>query len=85
MRGPKLRLGFYRLGEAFRITCPLPVVDFRHVLAVLINVDLVLDELVLDQLFQIGALNAQLGQAIDTVLHQVSIPGERENSQSRLG
>jgi hypothetical protein len=47
MRGLKLRPGLYRLGAAFRITRPLPIADSRHVLAVLIDIDLVLNELVL--------------------------------------
>jgi hypothetical protein len=48
---------------------PLPVTDFRHVLAVLIDVMLVLDELVLDHLLQVRALGAQIPQAIHHVLH----------------
>src|SRR5580658_6630171 len=71
MRGLELRPGFYRLGAGFHTTRPLPVADFRHVLAVLIDIDLVFDELVLDHLLQISALDAQLRQAIDDVLHQV--------------
>src|SRR5580704_19253406 len=71
MRGLKLRPGFYGLGPIFRTTRPLPVANFRHVLAVLIDIDLVLDKLVLDHLLQIGTLNAQLRQTIDNVLHQM--------------
>ena len=58
-------MGNYSLGA------PLPVPDFRHVLAVLVDVLLVLDELVLHHLLQVGPLGAQLRQAIDHVLHQV--------------
>lgn len=50
---------------------PLPVPDFRHVLAVLVDVRLVLDELVLELLLQIDALVAGLRQAIDRVHHEV--------------
>ena len=50
---------------------PLPVPDLRHILAVLIDVMLVLDELVLHHLLQIGPLGTQLRQPIDHVLHQM--------------
>ena len=48
-----------------------PVPDFRHVLAVLVDVLLVLDELVLNHLLQRCAARAQLRQPIDHILHQV--------------
>jgi len=50
---------------------PFPVPDFRHVLAVLVDVLLVLDELVLELLLQVDALVAGLRQAVDGVHHQV--------------
>jgi hypothetical protein len=43
--------------------------DFGQVLAVFIDVLLVLDELVLHLLLQIGPLGTQVGQAIDHVSH----------------
>ena len=46
---------------AFIGFAPLPVSDLGQVLAVLVDVSLVLDELVLHHLFQIGALGAQAG------------------------
>ncbi len=42
------------------LVVPLPVPNFRQVLAVLIDVLLVLDELVLHHLLQVGPLGAQL-------------------------
>ena len=50
---------------------PLPVPDFRQVLAVLVDVMLMLDELVLHLLLQIGSLGTQMRQAINHVLYQV--------------
>src|SRR5208282_3639696 len=50
---------------------PLPVTDFRHVFAVLVDVMLVLDELVLNHLLQVGPFSAQLRYSINHVLHQV--------------
>ena len=50
---------------------PRPVADFRQVLAVLVDVMLVLDQLVLDHLLQIVPLAAQMRQAIHHVLHQM--------------
>jgi Tfp pilus assembly protein FimV len=47
---------------------PFPVADLRQVLAVLVDVLLVLDQLVPHHLLQVGALGAQLRQAIDHVL-----------------
>src|SRR5450631_1555997 len=50
---------------------PRPILDFRHVLAVLINVALVLDEFVLQLLLEVYAAAAGLLQAIDGVDHQM--------------
>ena len=50
---------------------PLPVPDFGHVLAVLVDVLLVLDKLILELLLQVDALVAGLRQAVDAVHHQV--------------
>jgi hypothetical protein len=50
---------------------PLPIPDFRHVLAVLVDVLLVLDELVLHPPLQRGAARAQMRKAINHILHQV--------------
>jgi hypothetical protein len=50
---------------------PLPVPDFRQVLAVLVDVVLVLDKLVLELLSHIDALVAGLRQAVDGVYHKV--------------
>ncbi len=50
---------------------PSPVPDFGHVLAVLIDVFLVRDQLILELLLQVDALVAALRQAIDGVHHQV--------------
>ena len=53
------------------LCAPLPVSDFRHVFAMLADVVLMLDELVLKLLLQIGALGTHLRQAVDHVHHQV--------------
>ena len=50
---------------------PLPVTDFGHVFAMLVNVMLVLDELVLHLLLQVVALRTQIRHAINHVLHQM--------------
>lgn len=53
------------------VLTPLPVPDLRQVLTVFVDVLLMLDELILDHLLQIGPIGAQLRQAINHVLHQV--------------
>ncbi len=65
-------------GEAARFTragrrgCwPDPVSDLGHVLAVLANVGVVFDQLVLQRLLQVGGFLAELRQAIDDVLREV--------------
>ena len=50
---------------------PFPVPHFRQVLAVFVNVLLVLNQLVLHHLFEIGPFRAQIWQAIDYVLNQM--------------
>ena len=50
---------------------PSPVPDFRHVLAVLVDVLFVLDELVLHHLLQAGPLSAQLRKPVKDILHQM--------------
>src|SRR5665647_2799541 len=50
---------------------PLPVSDFRHVFAVLVDVLLVLDKLVLELLLQVDASVAGLWQAVDGVHHEM--------------
>src|SRR5208283_563806 len=50
---------------------PLPVPDLRHVPAVFVDVLLVLDQLVLELLLQVGALLAGLRQAVDGVHDEV--------------
>src|ERR1700678_108850 len=54
------------LGDA-----PLPVADFRQILAVVINVMFVLDKFVLHHLLEIGALGAQIRDAINHVLNEM--------------
>ncbi len=49
------------------VRSPLPVANLRHVLAVLVDVLLVLDQLVFQLLFQVDALVAGLRQAVDGV------------------
>src|SRR5664279_2523588 len=51
---------------------PLPVADLGHVFAVLVDVQLVIDELVLELLLQVDALVAGPRHAIDGVHHAVS-------------
>src|ERR1039458_2376660 len=64
--------GCLRLGRnTFLGGAPLPVPNLRQILAVLIDVLLVLDELVPDHLLQIGAPGAQVRHAIHHVLHQM--------------
>ena len=58
------------LGHSFGVA-PLPVLDFRHVHAVSVDVPLVLDELVLKLLLEIGPLGTGLRHAIDRIHHQV--------------
>ncbi len=50
---------------------PLPIPDFRHILAVLVDVLLVLDKLVLELLLQVDALVAGLRQTVDGVHHEM--------------
>src|SRR5512135_805762 len=50
---------------------PFPVPDLRHVLTVLGDVLLVLDQFVLELLLQVDALVAGLRQTVDHVHHQV--------------
>src|SRR5271165_1120668 len=50
---------------------PSPVPDLRQILAMLVDVVLVLDELVAHCLFQIVALAAETGQIVHDVLHQM--------------
>lgn len=45
--------------------------DFWHVLAVLVDVVLVLDQLVAHLLFEVGTLRTEPRHAINHVLHQV--------------
>src|SRR5262245_20792395 len=45
--------------------------EIRHVVAVLLNVLLVLDQLLLDRLLEIGGAGAQLRQPVDHGLHQM--------------
>src|SRR5262245_10289362 len=53
------------------LLAPAPAGDLRHVLAVLLDVLLVLDELVADGLLGPGGAAAEPRHAIDHVLHQV--------------
>ena len=53
------------------VLIPFPVPDLRQVLIVFVDVLIVLDELVMDHLLQVGPLGAQLRQAIHHILHQV--------------
>src|ERR1700722_4906195 len=50
---------------------PGPVQDFGHVLAVEVDVEVVLDELVGHRLFQVAAAGPGLGEAVDHVLDEV--------------
>src|SRR5262245_32363218 len=50
---------------------PAPARDLRHVVAVLPNVVLVLEQLLLDRLLEIGGAGAQLRQPGDHGLHQM--------------
>src|SRR6186713_978776 len=50
---------------------PSPVRYFRHVIAVLGDVVLVLEELVRDRLLGVGRARPELGQAVDHVAHEV--------------
>ena len=50
---------------------PLPVPDFRHILAVLVDVVLMLNELVAHLLLQVGAFGTHARQAIHHILHQM--------------
>ena len=52
-------------------TRPLPIPDFRHVLAMFVDVFFVLDELVPKLLLEIDAFDARLRQPIDRVHHEV--------------
>src|SRR6202041_2855668 len=70
MRGLELRPRLDRFC-VFYVAGPLPMTNFRHVFAVLIDVQLVLDELVLDDLLQVRAFRAYLRQPIEHVLHQM--------------
>ena len=56
---------------AARLARPAPVADLRHVLAVLLDVLLVLDQLVADRLLEVRGPRAELRQAVDHVLRQV--------------
>src|SRR3984957_19679884 len=58
-------------GVASAATTPLPVADFRQVLAVSVDVLLVLDQLVPELLLQVDAPVAGLRQAVDGVDHEV--------------
>jgi hypothetical protein len=59
------------IGCPSRLCVPYPVSDFRHVFAMLANVILMFDELILKLLLQISTLGTQLRQAIDYVHDQV--------------
>src|ERR1700732_3101335 len=65
----------WRLPDLRRFACvgraPLPVADFRQVLAAFVDVLLVLDQLVLELLLQVDALVTSLRQAVDGVHHKV--------------
>src|SRR5260221_8256808 len=54
-----------------RLRRPRPIADFRHILAVSLDVMLVFDEFVLELLLQVDALAARLRQAIDGVDHEM--------------
>jgi hypothetical protein len=56
-------------GHVAASSFPLSVAYFLHVLSVPVDVMLVLDELVLHLLFQLGALLTQVRQTINHVLH----------------
>ncbi len=58
------------------VLTPLPVPNFRHILAVFIDIVFVLDEFVLHLLLQVGALGIQMRQPIDHVLDQVEFGKE---------
>ena len=53
------------------LLAPPPVGDFRHVVAVLANVVLVLDQLVAQRLLEVGRPSAKLRQSVDHVHDQV--------------
>src|SRR5271154_6401895 len=50
---------------------PFPVANLWQILAVLIDIEFVLDEFVLDELIEIRAFGSQAGNAIDYILHKV--------------
>src|SRR5919106_719671 len=66
---------------------PLPPADLRHVLAVLGDVVLVLDELVADPLLEVRGAGPEAGNSVDDHLHQVegarSPPGDRRPAPPR--
>ena len=53
------------------LLCPLPAADRRHVIAVSFDVLLVLDQLLVDRLLEVGRSGAELGKPVDHVLHQM--------------
>ena len=65
------RLAPFRVAPVSSAPIPLPIPNLRHVLAMLVDVMLVLDEFVLELLLQVRASRAQLRQPIDHVHHQV--------------
>jgi hypothetical protein len=58
-------------GHVAASSFPLSVAYFLHVLSVPVDVMLVLDELVLHLLFQLGALRTQVRQTINHVPHEM--------------
>ena len=64
----------YRDQPGFHVSrgiAPRPVPDLRQVLAVFVNVDLVLDQLVSNHLLQVIAFATQTRDAIHHVLHRM--------------
>src|SRR5690348_6908378 len=53
------------------LLAPPPAGDFRHVVAVLADIVLVLDQLVAQRLLEVGGPSAELRQAVDHVHDQV--------------
>src|ERR1043165_527893 len=58
-----------RFGRLFR--SPLPAADRRHVVAVLADVLLVLDQLLVEGLLEVGGTSAELRQTLDHVLAEM--------------
>jgi hypothetical protein len=70
-RGPPLSSLDLPLRARSLAIAPFPVPDFWKILAMLVDVVLVFDELVLHHLLQIRSLGAQMRHAIDHIPQQV--------------